>query len=214
MMQSSRPPIDLSIKMSKPSEERGFTLMEFLISAFILLLLCASAFGVIGEIQRAAGYQAEVQSVLNNLRIAMQTLQRYIRTAGNDPFACGAVGITIVSSSEFVVESDLTGSAGPANPDKGDPDGDIADSGERVAIRHNMKTRTLEVIPSGGPAQVVANYISGLSLRYFDSDGKETSVGAEVRRISITVSAAGTRPDPQTHKIFAVELTSDMEISN
>jgi Tfp pilus assembly protein PilW len=206
--------MDLSMKMSKPPRERGSALMEFLISALILLFLCASAFGVIGEIQRTAGYQAEVQSVLNNLRIAMQTLQRYIRTAGNDPFACGAAGITIVSPAEFVVESDLTGSAGPSNPDKGDPDGDIADSGERVAIRHNLKTRTLEVSPSGGSAQVVANYISGLSLRYFGPEGEETSIGGEVRRISITVSAAGTQPDPQTHKIFAVELTSDMEISS
>lgn len=188
--------------------------MEFLLSALILLVLCASVFGVIGEIQRTAGYQAEVQSVLNNSRIAIETLKRHIRTAGNDPLAIGLTGITIVGPSEVVVESDLTGSAGPSDPDKGDPDGDIEDSGEHVAIRHNAKTRTLEVVPYGSSAQVVANYISGISFRYFDAEGNETSIGGDVRRISVIVSAAGTRPDPQTHKIFGVELSSDIEVSS
>ena len=38
---------------------------------------------------------------------------------------------------EIQIRSDLTGSAARVNPDKGDPDGDIGDSGESVAIRYN-----------------------------------------------------------------------------
>ncbi len=204
MMNSKQSRSHALLQSTQPKQEDGFALAEFLISALILLVLCASAFGLIGEIQQSASYQTEVQSVLNNSRIAMQTLQTYIRAAGNNPLGCGLTRITIVGPSEVVVQSDLAGSAAPAYPDKGDPDGDIGDSGEHVTLRYNPKTSTLEVVPFGSS--------SGLSLRYFDSEGNETAVGSDVRTISITVSSSGTRPDPQTHKIFGIEFSSDMEI--
>ena len=56
----------------------------------------------------------------------MQTVEQYIRQAGNDPFCTGVAGIAIVSTEEIQIRSDLTGSAGPGNPDKGDPDGDTS----------------------------------------------------------------------------------------
>lgn len=214
MMNPDNSHTDVSAEAAKPSEESGFSLTEFLIAALLLLVISAAVFGILNDTQRAAGYQTEVQAVLNNSRIAMQTLERHIRTAGNDPLAGGLTGISIVSSTEVGIQSDLTGSAGPANPDKGDPDGDIDDSGENITIRYNPKTRTLEVVPGGASAQVIANYISGLSLQYFDDTGNETSVGGDVRRISVTLTGASALPDPQTHQIFGVQLSSDIQISN
>jgi type II secretory pathway component PulJ len=194
-------------------KESGFTLTEFLISALILLVISAAVFGMLSDIQRVASYQTEVQSVLNNSRIAMQTLERYIRQAGNDPLGCGLTGISIVSSTEVGIQSDLTGSAGVVNPDKGDPDGDINDSGENVTIRFNRTARTLEVVPAGSSAQIVAAYISGLSLQYYDAGGNTTADGSEVRKISITISSASLLPDPQTHRVFAIQLNSDIQVS-
>ena len=126
--------IRLSRRINRQS---GFTLTEFLIAASILLVLSSAIFSMLTEIQHAGSYQTEVQFVLNNTRIAMQTAERYIRQAGNDPLGSGVSGITIVSAQEIQIRSDLTGSAGPGNPDKGDPDGDIGDSGESIAIRFN-----------------------------------------------------------------------------
>jgi len=195
----------------QPADD-GFGLPEFLVSTFVLLVIASSVFTVICETQEKAGYQAEVQSVLNNSRLALQTIGRHLRQAGNDPMATGLTGITIVSATELQVRSDITGSAGPASPDKGDPDGDIDDSGENVTIRYNGSTRSLEIVPEGGSAQIITGYISGLSFRYYDSVGNPAATGDDVRKICVTVSGASLLPDPRTRRAFGMELSSDFQV--
>lgn len=195
------------------SSESGFALAELLVSACILLVISGAVFGMLAETQYAAGYHAEEQTVLNNVQIAMQVVERYIRQAGNDPFKTGLTGITIVSPTEVRIQSDLTGSEGPSDPDKGDPDGDINDSGENVAIQYNNTARTLEIVPGGGPAQIVAGEISGFSLQYFGANGNPTTVGNDVRKIRAVISGAGSTPNPQTHQVFGVQVVSDIQLA-
>jgi type II secretory pathway component PulJ len=203
----------LSCKIAESGSESGFTITEFLVSALLLLVVSAPIFGMLAEIQRAAGYQTEVQAVLNNSRIAMQTLERHIRQAGNDPLGCGLTGISVISPTEVRIQSDLTGSAGSASPDKGDPDGDIDDSGENVTIRFNGTARTLEVVPGGGSAQIVASYISGLSMQYYDANGNVVATGGGVRRVSVTISGTSLLPDPQTRQVFGLQWNSNIEVA-
>jgi type II secretory pathway pseudopilin PulG len=198
--------------MKTSEAQSGFTLAEFLIAACILLIISGSIFRAFSDMQSSAGYESEVQAVLDNTRIGMQLIEKHVRQAGNDPFHIGIPGITIISASELRIRSDLTGSAGSGNPDKGDPDGDVSDSNEDVTIRYNGITRTLEFVPDGGPAQPVAGYISGLSFQYFDSSGNVTGAGNEVRRIRVSISGASLQPNPQTHHHFGIQLTSDVEI--
>ncbi len=195
------------------TRQSGFSLTEFLIAAFIMLAVISCVYGTLAEVQRSASFQTEVLSVISNTQFALQTAGRYIRQAGNDPLGRGLAGITIISSTEVRIQSDLTGSAGPGNPDKGDPDGDTNDSGEDVTIRYNSSTRSLEIVPGGGTAQVVAGYISNLSFQYYDADGKQASSGNAVRKINVTVSGASLLPDPQTHQIFSVQLSSDFQVA-
>jgi type II secretory pathway pseudopilin PulG len=203
--------------LNRPREGRdqsGFTLTELLISAIVLFIVSASAFSVLADIQQTAGYQSDVQSVLHNTQIAMQTVQRYIRQAGNDTLGCGVAGITIVSPEEMRIQSDLTGSSGPGSPDKGDPDGDIDDSAENVTIRFNSRTRSLEVIPAGGSAQIIAGNISGLSFKYYNAGGGIAVTGAEVTKIGISISGASLQPDPKTHQAFGIQLNSEIQVSS
>jgi hypothetical protein len=193
--------------------QSGFGLAEFLMSSLILLIAASSVFGVLKDVQRSAGYQTEVQSVLNNTRLAILTVGRYLRQAGNDPLGSGQSGITIVSATEVRVKSDLTGSAGSGNPDKGDPDGDTFDSGEDLTIRYNSATRSLEVVTESGAVQIVAGYISGISFLYYDSNGEPAATGDDVRRINVTVSGTSLLPDPVTRRSFGVRLCSDFQVA-
>ncbi len=197
-------------RAGKQNPESGFSLVELLISACVLLIISASVFSTMAEVQRLASYQTEVQAVLDNTRIAMQLVKRLIQQAGNDPFDSGLTAITIVSPTAVQIQADRTGSAGPGNPDKGDPDGDINDSGENITIRFNERARRLEVVPSGGSAQIVADYISGFSLEYFDASGSATTVGPEVRKVSVSISGASALADPQTQEVFGIQLSSDV----
>ena len=197
--------------MGSKSSQSGFGIAEFLISATILLITASSVFGLISEIQYKAGLQAEAQSVLENTQLAMQTVGRHLRQAGNDPQGSGIAGITIVSPTEVRIQSDLTGSAGQQHSDKGDPDGDINDSGENITIRYNSATRSLEIVPDGGSAQIVAGCISGLAFRYYDANGTVITAGSDVHRVNVTISGTSLLPDPQTHRIFGVQLSSDFQ---
>jgi hypothetical protein len=203
---------NVSDKARTRTVESGFTFTEFLICSVVLLIVTASTFAFLSEIQRTASYQTEMQAVLNNTRIALQAIERYIRQAGNDPFAVGFARITIVNQTEAQIRSDLAGSAA-GNPDKGDPDGDINDSGENITIRFNGKSRTIEIIPDGGSSQILAGYISDLQFEYYDENGMPTTIGSEVRKIAVTIAGSSQLPDPQTHQFFGVTLRGEVRIS-
>ncbi len=195
-------------------DESGFSLAEFLVSTFIMLLVASAVFAMLAETQRAASYQTEVQAVLDNARIGLDTVERILRQAGNDPLGAGFPGVTIVSAAEVRIRADLTGSAAAiGEPDKGDPDGDTNDAGEDLTIRYNAASRAIEVIPFGGSAQAVANYITAFDMQYYDAAGAVTGIGANVRKIRVGLSAATTLPDPQTKKVFGLQQVADVQIA-
>ena len=192
--------------------ESGFSLIEFMVSAVILLVLSISIFGALNEIQCAAVHQAETQAALDNARIALQVVERCIRQAGNDPYRNGFDTISIVSSTEVRIRSDITGSAGPGDPNKGDPDGDTNDSGENLVIRYNNTRQRLEMISRNGPAQIIADNISSFSLQYFDADGNTTLVGNTVRKITVTITGSALKNALQAERQFGVQLESTVRI--
>lgn len=194
-------------------DETGFALIEFLISSLILMIVSASAFGMLSDLQHTAALQAEMESTVNSAHVAMQTIERCIRQAGNDPRSASLVGIRIIGSNSVQVLSDLTGSLSPGNPDKGDPDGDVGDSGENIIIRYNQAAQTIELVPDGGGAQIIAGNISGFSLKYFDADDSPTAIGKDVRKIRVVIKAGGMQPDFKTHKRFGLEIASDIQIA-
>jgi len=217
---------------SRTKQEPGFTMVEFVISAVILLLISAALFTILAETQRSSSYQTEVQAVMDNTRIAMDTVEGYVRQAGNDPCkAAGFVGIGdggVMTATSVRLRSDLTGSAGCATPscgcvcttsslcDQGDPDGDTSDAGEDVIISYDATSKTVNITPqapAGLPAQPIANYISAFTLQYFDQNGIATAVGANVLKIKITMTGTTTLANPQTKKTFGQTVTSDVQIA-
>jgi type II secretory pathway pseudopilin PulG len=213
----------------RTKQESGFTMVEFVLSAVIILLISAALFSILAETQRNSSYQTEVQAVLDNTRIAMDTVEGYVRQASNNPCAiAGFVGIGEggdMSVASVRLRSDLTGSAGCAAPgcgcavtdpslkDKGDPDGNTDDAGEDVTISWNSGTNTVNITPQGGAAQPIANYISAFTLQYFDQNGIETAVAADVRKIRISMTGTTTLPHPQTKKTFGQTVSSDIQIA-
>lgn len=194
------------------TDARGFSLIECMIASLILAAVAASTFMLLNELQQEAGYQAEVQSVLQNTRIAMQTVERYLRQAGNDPESSGLQGITIISAKEVRVRSDLKGSLAGAQPDKGDPDGDCTDSEENVVLRFNPGSRSIEIVTQTGSVQILCNYISDLSFQYYDAAGEPTTEGSRVRKIGIAISGSSAVPHPKTGRHFGLQLRSEVQI--
>lgn len=211
------PPAAFGLPMSAdvwgPTMEHGFSIVEFMVSAAILLLVAAAVFGVLTQAQRTVSYQVEIQGVLENTRLAMETLERILQQAGNDPHGAGFAGITITSATEVRVRSDLTGSAGPGSPDKGDPDGDTDDANEDVTIEFDAAGQSIDLASGGGPAQPIASNISAFAMQYFDRNGNATSAGGDVTRIRILITGTSSLADPQTGRAFSMKLIGDVRLA-
>jgi hypothetical protein len=192
-------------------EESGFGLAEFLVSTLIILCLSAGIFNMLTDTQSTSGYQSEVLSVMENTRVAMGTLERYIVQAGNNPVPPAFTPVTITSSTQVQLCTDLTGSSGG---NQGDPDGDILDADENVTIRYNSTARTIELVLGDGTVQTLADHISNFSLQYFDINGNITTVGNNVRKIRVIISGSSTTANPLTHKTFGLTLTNDFTLPN
>jgi Tfp pilus assembly protein PilW len=193
--------------------EHGFTMVEFLVSAVIFMLVAGGVFSVLTQVQRTVSYQVEIQGVLESTRLAMETVERIFQQAGNDPHKAGFAGITITSPTEVRVRSDLTGSARPGSPDKGDPDGDTDDANEDITIRFDAAGQSIDLVSGGGPAQPIASNISAFGMQYFDRDGIATSTGRDVSRIRLSITGVSSFPDPQTGRAFSMELISDVRLA-
>jgi hypothetical protein len=196
----------------KAAAGQGFSLVEFMIAALITLVLAGSIFGLMSRLQRTAGYQTEVQGVLEGVMIGMETIERILLQAGNDPHQAGFPGLAIAGPAEVRVRADLTGSA-HGSPDQGDPDGDTDDSGEDVTIRYNANTGSLEVVPQGGIPQPVASNISDFAMQYFDNAGVETTAGNDVRTVRITLAGTSPLADPQTGRVFSLRLSGSVRLA-
>ena len=195
----------------KMQNERGFALAEFLISAVIILSLSAGIFTMLTDAQSASGYQTEVLSVMENTRLAMNTLERLIVQASSNPREAIFVPVTITSSTSVRLRADLTGSAGSS---QGDPDGDVLDADEDVTIQYNSTAHAIELVDKDGNTRILARYVSAFSLRYFDKDGIETASDADVRMIRVTISGASEVANPRTKKTFGQTVTSDFTLPN
>jgi len=189
-------------------EISGFSLIELLISTLILGVLMASLFPLLNDFQRESVYRSETQAVLDNIRVAIETLEKYIRQAGNDPHGTGFQGVTIISDQAVTIRADLKGSHGP---DKGDPNGDVSGPDETVTLRFNPANQSVEIV-AGGTAQIVCNRIGDLKFRYYDADGNLTMDGNRVRRIAIRISGLADLPKPGSREIFGIELERDIRI--
>jgi hypothetical protein len=195
----------------RTQEESGFGLVEFLMSTLVVMSLSAGIFTILTDMQSNSGYQAEVVSVMENTRVVMSTLGRYIVQAGSNPRAASFTPVTITSSTQVQICADVTGSSGGS---QGDPDGDILDTDENVTMRYDQTARSIELVDGNGTIQTLANYISAFTLNYFDKDGNVTTVGADVRKIRVTISGSSTVANPRTKKRFGLTLTSDFTLPN
>ena len=194
------------------NDSDGFTLMEVLIASTILLIISIPLFRSLNSIQKAASEQAEIQQIQDNVRMALQAVTRFVRQAGNDPHGAGFEAVSPVSATEIRVRSDLTGSQAPGNPNRGDPDGDIMDSGEDILIRYNDSRERLEMVRGGGTVQIVADHISGFALEYLDAQGKPVPDGTNVRSIRINIIGTTDRTTAPERTPLSLERTGSVRI--
>jgi hypothetical protein len=112
-----------------PRGEGGFTLVEFLVSSFVMTLVLSSAVALAMQIQESYQSDLDGEVVEQEARYALDWITRDLRSAGSNPY--GAAGAFLVmdpngganTRDSIRVQADI-------NP----PDGDVLDPGEDITI--------------------------------------------------------------------------------
>jgi len=190
----------------------GFTLVEFLIAASITISISLVLFGTLNGIERTAASHADSREVGDNMRIGLQTITRCIRQAGNDPYRTGFDAVSIIGPSEVRIRSDLTGSEAPGRPDRGDPDGDLNDSGENILIRYNSVKRRIEIVSGKSAVLIIADKISDFNLEFFDIEGNPVTSGSDTRKIRVNIAGTGSSVESPGRKPYGIQLSRTVGI--
>ncbi len=182
--------------MERRTSERGFTIVELIVSMALLWVVLAGVVNSVLTTQRMYTIQSAIARGQESLRSAEFTISTVLRTAGADPNGTGA---TLVdpdplargSFDNLRVVSDFN----PADGDTNDALEDIAvwvDSADTLRIRWS----------AGGAAEAMAYPVTSLEFRYFANDGTELATAADVATGATQVLFTMVAPrDPRSQAV-------------
>lgn len=186
---------------------RGFTLVELMITLAMSGIIVAAVYSAYNIQQKTYYTQGQVVEMQQNIRAALELMASEIRMAGFDPTGKADANITTATTTQFAFTQDLNGNENlvqdATNPnenisysflaaDDANNDG-IADSGA-AAIRRNS---------NGGGLQAIAENIQAIEFNYLFSDGSTpakpytTDDLAKLQTVQITLLAVASQRDPK-----------------
>jgi MSHA biogenesis protein MshO len=153
------------LSTANQDRQRGFTLMELVISILVLGILGATAaYGIQNGVIAFQVTQDALDS-LGKLRYATERLTRELREVRRDPLDSSRYDIATLGAGniEFVKQD-----------------------GTEVSVAVSGGTLTLEYDSPAGP-HVLTDRLSAFSLAYYDADGNSTADAATVAFIELEV---------------------------
>lgn len=176
-------------KKNFTSKERGFTLVEILITIAITGIVSATIFTAFQSQQKSYVAQEDVAVMQQNLRAGMDMMVREIRMAGYDPTSDANAGIVSGISNSIAFTIDETG------------DGDIDDSNEYITYSlytsYNIQKLGRKSTATANN-QPVSENIDALEFFYKLVDESQTLTPSDttlIRSIRITLLTRGDRAD-------------------
>jgi len=170
------------------NNEKGFTLIEMLISMAIGLIIIAALSSTFILQREAYDDQEQIAAMVQNARAAMDMITREIRMGGYDPTGAGFNGIPY-NAGQLQILADIDDDTGT-----GVSDGDTNDSNEDITYTYDNTNLQIDR-NTGGGAQPFAEDIQAFTFSYLDSSGNTTTTTSAIRQIEITITARTAKPD-------------------
>lgn len=152
-----------TVKRSKVSEEKGFTLVEILIAMAVFGIVSAMVVTVFDSFQKGYTSQQVTSDALQKARSALSYMTSEIKIAGLDPSASGKFKVRTASLTEFTYDFDTDPFDGAVNTV-------AANASERKTfIFQNNKLQIIEnkVVsgaPSAGSAKTAEDLLSNINM--------------------------------------------------
>ena len=170
----------------KKLNNQGFTLMELVIATGISMVILGAITGTFITQTKFYNAQEQVNEMQQNARAAMDLMSRDIKLAGYTPTGAAVTGVAY-SASELRIRADLDG------------DGAINDASDEHVV-YTFDSANLQIKRAyggvGATQEVLANNITSFTFGYLDSSGAATMVQADIRQVSLNVTARTAKPDP------------------
>ena len=186
--------------MPTKSNHQGYTIIELVTAVFISAILLAGIYTVFFSQQAAFSAQEQVAEMTQNIRAALDLMTREIRLAGYKTSTSTFNGIATATSTSIQVLADLNQ--------------DGATSGTDEDITYSYNAGILEIRRNG---TTLADNITALSLTYTLVDGSVTSSPANpanIRKVSVSITARTSNRDRATGAYRMITLTSDITPRN
>ena len=164
----------------------GFTLVELMVSMGIGMVILAAVTTTFMSQTRIYNAQEQINEMQQNARGVLDILSRELKMAGYKPNGGGFNGVTY-STTQLMVQADLNS------------DGAISTSStanEQITYAFDSANDQITRAVGSGSAQILAEHISAFTFNYLNSTGAATTVSANIRQVSITITAKTAKPDP------------------
>ena len=166
---------------------KGFTLIELMVALALTSIIMAGIMAAYVSQLKTHITQQTIVEMQQNLRSAMQHMEKEIRMAGyDDPNKTSVAGLTTVLANTFGFTMDLN------------DDGDVSDPNETVLYTLAANTSGTQCLMrnTGGGNQPIAENIEALNFVYLDRFRVPTNVAIDVRSVQITIVAKSSRVNP------------------
>ena len=164
----------------------GFTLVELMISMGIGMVILAAVTTTFMSQTRIYNAQEQINEMQQNARGSLDIIAREVKMAGYNPNEVSFLGITY-STTQLMIQADLDSTPGI--------DVSITPN-ERITYAYDAANDRITRAVGSGSAQILAEHISAFTFGYLDSTGTATTVSANIRQVSISITAITAKPDP------------------
>jgi type IV pilus assembly protein PilW len=177
------------------SDEHGFTLMELLVAMALSMVILGAITGTFMTQTRFYNAQEQVNEMQQNARAAMDLMTREIKLAGYKPRGTESFTGVSYSTTELRIRANLNGYLSDAQGG----DATINDSSdEHLVYTFDSANKQIKRAYglAGSTPQVIANNITSFTFGYLDSNGAPTTTAADIRQVSLSITARTSKPDP------------------
>lgn len=207
-------------------DERGFTLVELLVASVCTIIVLGGAVALTSQIQN--GYRRELEDSVGEqeARYALDWINRYLRSVGNNPFnvtASDCPGTNtifyglIMDPNGDGVDNDIT-----LQSDSNPPDGKIGgtagactQANENVTISYSDTDHAITFLDEAvGPSATTRtdSVIDGLEFVYLDSNRNVTTVQADVYYVQTNITIRTRTLDVSMGVPTTRTLTSEVRV--
>ncbi len=172
---------------SETKYSKGFTLIELMVALALTSIIMAGIMAAYISQLKTHVTQQTIVEMQQNLRSAMQHMEKEIRMAGyDDPNKTSVAGLTTVLADTFGFTMDLN------------EDGDVSDSNETIIYTLAANTAGTQSLMrnTGGGNRPIAENIEVLNFVYLDGLRVPTNVAMNIRSVQITIVAKSSKVNP------------------